>query len=186
MSERAREAFQAFHSRNAGVPVFPFEELDVGEFPIPVGLPDMVLLGRAVRTCYTSDKWNAPGKTVGYFHDHGPGDGPEALTAKNKVKFYAPSDFFPKQSVVDLPVEWPDALTLLGTCDEWLVQKNLGDELFIEGECEDDILLCSPFGWVDENDPERAFLVIIEVSTGYVEGLIAGPGLRVTAAGITG
>jgi hypothetical protein len=186
MKSRARETFQAFHKRNAGAPVFPFESMPVGEFNIAAKLPDFVLLGRAVRTCYTSDKWNEVGDVVGYYHDHGPADGAHATTLKNKTEFYAPHEFFPKERVAKFPVKWPAELVLLGECDEWFVQRHDGDKSFTKGKCDGDVLLCSPYGWLSSVAPTRVFLVILEIDSGIVEGLILGPDLHVTEAGIEG
>lgn len=184
--KNARRTFETFHKREAGVPVFPFEQMDVGEFPIPAGIPDLVCVGKAVRTCYTSDKWNKLGDPIGYYHDHGPRDGKDVFTSKNKIKFYAPRDFFPEMRRVKFPVKWPESLALLGTCDSWLVEEHPEDEDLVSGTCDEDILLCSPYGWVSRSDPTRVFLVIVEVDSGIIEGVIDGPGLRVTEAGIEG
>jgi len=183
---RARDTFKSFHKRDAGTPVYPFDGGDIGEFHIPAGMPQMVHLGRAIRTCYTSDKWHEPGKVVSYYHDHGPEDGKGVLTGANKVAFYAPQDFFPEEKAKNPPVKWPDELVLLGSCDEWFVQPDTGDEKLVHGSCENSILLCSPYGWVSKKHPERVFLVIVEVPSGHVEGIIDGPGLIVTPAGIEG
>lgn len=183
---KARQTFKAFHARNAGEPVFPFEHYDVGEFDLEIGLPDMVCVGRALQTLYTSDKWNAAGDLTSYYHNHGPNDGEGVLTSQNKVKLYAPKVFFPDLPVTKLPIRWPEEIVLLGQEDGWSAQRRPDAPEAVTGKCSNVALFCSPYGWVSKKDPTRVFLVAIEADSGAVECVVDGPGLRVTEAGIEG
>jgi hypothetical protein len=186
VSRAAQKTFEAFHSRNTGPAVFPFEAGEDGQFSMEFGFPSFVCVGRAVRVLYDSDKWNEIGDVIGYYHDHGPQDGKLVFGKQNRTKLFAPKPFFPELTTVKFPVKWPTEVVPLGACSGWFAQENPRDEKLIEGKCSGDILVCSPFGWVSKSDKERVFLAIIEIDTGFVEGIITGPDLRVTPAGITG
>jgi len=183
---RAKDTFETFHKRDIE-PVYPFNHYKNALITFDIGLPNIVHVGKAVRVLYDSDKWNDVGDVTGYYHDHGPDDGDHVFSPKNLVKLYAPKKYFPRKKTVKLPVKWPKELVLLGGCDGWVAREATAKpHEVIKADTDDCILVCSPFGWLSKKDEKQVFLAVIEVSTGYLEALIHGPGLRVTAAGITG
>lgn len=186
--DAAREAFERFHSREAGEPVYPFDGEDAGEFEHGVKIaPAWCIVGRALRVLYRSDKWHRPGKTTDYYHDHG--QGPTTRELVSEVRFWLPAgDKLAKGfEEAELPYEWPEAVTILGQCIGWVFREHdaEGDEV-VEGEPDRSLLVASPDGYVSEKDPERCFLAVVGARSGKLEAFIEGPELRNTAEGIDG
>lgn len=168
----AEATFRRFHSRDPNKGVFPFTKSESGSIYLPeyVDWPEKVKpLGRAARTLYESDKWNKIGKTVEYYHDHGPG-----------VTFYVPS-----KRGTDFPPGYPPEIALIGEAIGFVIEDFNRDlqEGIMKGK---NILVASPDGWVDPEKPNRVFLAIINLDGGGIEALIDGGKLRITAHGIEG
>ena len=170
----AINTFQRFHDREAGVGAYPFNSRKDGVFQLPeyVKWPRGVSeMGTAIRTLYESDKWHPSGDTTQYYHDH-----------DNGVTFYSPDN---SDDAEEFSFEWPEEVALLGKCIGFVVKETDGTlaEGIMKGK---NVVVSSPDGWVDPKRPERVFLAIINLNGGGVEGIIAGPNLRVTAHGIEG
>lgn len=181
--EAAERTFQRFHSRRAGEPVYPFHRnsdaticLDSLDWP-----DEVFVLGEAMRTLYESDKWHKPGQTTQYFHDHDEG----------KVRFLVPgleAKQYGGLEPAEMPCEWPSDVTLIGECIGFVVRP-VDTGKITEGVMKghDNILVCSPDGWLDPRYPNRVFLAIINLKgKGRVEAIIEGGNLRVTSHGIEG
>jgi hypothetical protein len=180
-TEAARKTFSRFHSKKPDRGIYPFHKnensvIDLDDVKWPESL---CLLGDAMRTLYESDKWQKPGKTTQYYHDHDP----------NIVKFIVPSSHSKKHGGLDhveLSYEWPREVILIGTCIGF-VTKLESTGLITEGVMKGkNLLVCSPDGWVDPSRPSRVFLAIINLSGGGVEGIIDGGNLRITSHGVEG
>ena len=182
MNNAALATFKRFHSRKTDEPVYPFHHGDESVICLEhLEWPEQTyLFGEAMRTLYESDKWQAPGKTVQYFHDHDAG----------RVRFLVPeleAEQHGGLDPVDMPCDWPDEVTLIGECIGFVVRPlktNKITEGVMHGK---NILVCSPDGWLDPRNPQRVFLAIINMKgKGRVEAIIEGGGLRITSHGIEG
>jgi len=177
----AEKTFHRFHNKKPGHGVYPFHKNSEGIIALDdIDWPENVcFLGEAMRTLYESDKWHDRGKTTQYYHDHDPGI----------VSFMVPSGRSSKHGeldLIELPYEWPAEVTLIGACIGFVVRpKSTGQitEGVMKGQ---NILVCSPDGWVDSSRPNRVFLAIINLDGGGVEAVIDGGNLRITSHGIEG
>jgi hypothetical protein len=172
--EGAMTTFERFHDKEVGVGAYPFNGRKEGVFHLPayVKWPNGVSeMGASIRTLYESDKWHPEGSTTQYYHDH-----------DKRVTFYTPDN---SSDAEPFAHEWPEEVALLGKCIGFVVKEPDGSlaEGIMKGK---NVLVASPDGWVDPKRPERVFLAIINLNGGGVEGIIAGPNLRVTAHGIEG
>lgn len=171
----AKKLFETFHDKPAGTPVYPFEGSDEGEKVFDARLAPMCCAGHAVRVMYRSDKWEEPGVTHDYYHDHDRG----------KVKLWLPAKR--GQKAEKFPYEWPEAVTHLGECINWFYQPDgAGVDGIIEVEPKGHILVSAPCGFIDPLYPENVFLAIIREKDGHIAALLEGSTLRLTSHGIEG
>lgn len=128
------------------------------------------LAGRAVQTLYSSDKWNPDGKFDAYYHVHDDGSG-------GGVWLYVPEGAL-KWAEEKRPgvSTWPDAGTVLGTADGFLLERaDNGDQ--VEAYCADDALLCA--------FPDGSALFVWDPKDGVI-ALVTGDPLDVGREGIEG
>lgn len=177
----ASKTFHRFHHREPGKGVYPFHKNTNGIINLEdIEWPDCICyLGEAMRTLYKSDKWHDRGKTTEYYHDHDP----------KIVRFIVPAESTEKYGdleQIELPYEWPDEVTLIGSCIGFVVRPETTGEI-TEGIMKgNNLLVCSPDGWVDPRRSNRVFLAIINLDGGGVEAIIDGGNLRITSHGIEG
>jgi hypothetical protein len=177
-AKRAREAFEAFHARPAGVPVYPRHEEDDGEWEQNVVLGPMYPVGVASRVLYRSDKWHDTGDTVDYYHDHD----------ADRITLWMPCE--KGGSGTRFPYSWPDAVAVLGSCLGWYYtptgKQARGKRELIEAKPKGTLLVASPYGHVDATARDRVFLSVVDQKTGEVVALFEGGSLRLTPHGIEG
>ena len=193
MTSKAEQTYEEFHARKSEDEdlVYPYNDSGASStFDMPVRIPHLVRVGKAIRVYYDSDKWKDIGDVQGYYHDHGPEDGEHPFRPSNKIKLYAPECYFSEDDIVTsckLPVVWPSELVPLGACAGWVAEVGRGKEKnLLEGECDNAVLVSSPFGHVSKRDPKRVFLAVIDLHDDTVEAIIDGAGLRLNDRGIEG
>ena len=139
-------------------------------------------VGDCVAVMYRTDKWKADGTDEDYKHLHDKGD-EKPYEVGEGVRFYEPASAHPEGGgpAEPIPVDEPEALTLLGYCLGLFVRRDSDGELY-EVNPRGCYLLCSPSGdmltgYSPDEQPDG--------SSGFL-ALSAGGGLRVLKDGIDG
>lgn len=153
---KARSVWETFHAKDSR------EELTVAH-PWP---EQWGLAGRAIRSFYSSDKWNKDGQFDDYYHDHSDG-----------VQVWEPWGSHNWLEPIDLPsyIRIPDAGAILGYSLGWIIEKPDGTNA--EAELYEDTFLCA--------DPDGEFLFTVDPYLG-VTALFCGTSLRIRNVGIVG
>lgn len=171
----ARKLFETFHEKRAGTPVYPFDGEAEGEFELDIVLPPMRVAGVAVRTMYRADKWEEPGVTHDYYHDH----------IADEALLWLPAGQAGESD--DFSYAWPDSVTHLGEALKlYYREPNAKTDELVECSLKNAVLVASPAGHVSRLRSSRVFLAVVDLETSQVEALVTGNALRLTARGIEG
>lgn len=145
----AMDRYEVFHAKR------PLRTVDLG-----VEMPKKVVpVGQMISTMYRTDKWHEDGDDEDYKHVHDPEDGRQKEYRFGEgVVCYEPAQYAKKSRVegrrvhanlaeeaISLPVKAPRALTLLGYCLGFFVQRFDDSEIY-EVNPRGCYLFCSPAG----------------------------------------